>query len=159
MSRFWKVSWINISFYIFYLNNCIIYFLLILCAVETGLAWGPYDRPTAPDPVSLLGTWVGNDAPRSMIGIDKTSDRHHTKIPRKKLPQFDFQPRPARGRRDRCLADFKRRLRLDHASASQFGTCPGLCIKSGSWDMLKLKRKAKNKIDQNLLFRATQYLL
>ena len=65
MSRFWKVSWINISFYIFYLNNCIIYFLLILCAVETGLAWGPYDRPTAPDPVSLLGTWVGNGAPPS----------------------------------------------------------------------------------------------
>ena len=49
-------------------------------------------------------------------------------------------------------AKFERRLRKNHASPSKSETCSGLCMESGSWDMLKLKRKAKNKIDQNLLY-------
>ena len=99
--------------------------------------------------------------------IHKTNDRHHTKIPRKKLPQFDFQPRPARagvatarGPRARATGgwpDFGRRLRTNHASASKSETCSGLFMESGSGDMLKLKRKAKNKIDQNLVYGVTQY--
>ena len=54
--------------------------------------------------------------------------------------------------------NFKRRLRKNHASPSKSETCSGLCMESGSWDMLKLKRKAKHKTDQNLLFRVTQYM-
>ena len=54
--------------------------------------------------------------------------------------------------------NFKRRLRQNHASPSKSETCSGLCMESGSWDMLKLKRKAKNKIDQNLLLWLPQYL-
>ena len=53
--------------------------------------------------------------------------------------------------------NFKRRLRKNHASPSKSETCSGLCMESGSWDMLKLKRKEKNKIDQNLLYGVTQY--
>ena len=53
--------------------------------------------------------------------------------------------------------NFKRRLRKNHASPSKSETCSGLCMESGSWDMLKLKRKANNKIQAAVLFLVTQY--
>ena len=101
--------------------------------------------------------------------IPYTKGRHHSKISRKKFRQFDFRPWPARagvatarGPRARVtggLPDFGRRLRTNHASASKSETCSGLCMESGFWDMFKLKREAKNKIDRNLQFRITQYVL
>ena len=56
-------------------------------------------------------------------------------------------------------ANFKLPLRQNHASSSKSEACFGLCMESGSWDMLKLKRKAKNKIQAAVLFPVTQYLL
>ena len=41
---------------------------------------------------------------------------------------------------------FKPRLRTNHASAWKSETCFGFSMESGSWDVFKLKRKAKNKI-------------
>ena len=52
---------------------------------------------------------------------------------------------------------FKPRLHTNHASAWKSETCFGFSMESGSWDVFKLKRKAKNKIQAAVLFRATQY--
>ena len=52
---------------------------------------------------------------------------------------------------------FKPRLRTNHASAWKSETCFGFSMESGSWDVFKLKRKAKNKIQAAVLIRATQY--
>ena len=52
---------------------------------------------------------------------------------------------------------FKPRLRTNHASAWKSETCFGFSMESGSWDVFKLKRKAKNKIQGAVLIRATQY--
>ena len=53
---------------------------------------------------------------------------------------------------------FKPRLRTNHASAWKSETCFGFSMESGSWDVFKLKRKAKNKIQAAVLIRATQYM-
>ena len=95
-----------------------------------------------------------------LSSIHETNDRHHTKIPRKNSRSsiFSLGPR-ARGPRARVTGgwpDIGHRLRTNHASASKSETCSGLCMESGFWDMFKLKRKAKNKIDRNLQFRITQ---
>ena len=53
--------------------------------------------------------------------------------------------------------NFKRRLLTNHASAWKSETCFGFSMESGSWDVFKLKRKAKTKIQAVVLFRPTQY--
>ena len=53
--------------------------------------------------------------------------------------------------------NFELRLRTNHASAWKSETCFGFSMESGSWDVFKLKRKAKTKIQAVVLFRPTQY--